>query len=95
MGENNTVLPFPVQVYVGNPNFPPVTPLSYNAKLVVAEDGTMTITVENFSEIFQVYRMESGDTIHIEDFETVPSKSEVLGDAIGNMTVHYRHDERL
>ena len=95
LGENNTVLPFPVQVYVGNPNFPPVTPLSYNAKLVVDEDGTKTITVENFSEIFQIVSMSSGDTIHIKDYAEVPSKSETLGDTIGNMTVKYRHDKRI
>lgn len=93
--ENNVVLP--AQVYVGNPNFPPITPLSYNAKLVVDENGKMTVTIENFNEIFQLISIEDGDNIKILEKEYASCEPSDSIKALVGALIKYpiRHEQRI
>lgn len=99
LGADNDVLEG-MQVFLGNPNFPPLTPLSYNAKLVVDENKKMTLTLENFSEIFQIVSMEDGTDVHIKEryytkSETDSAKKLVSTINGGVITPKFRHDDRI
>lgn len=99
LGDNNDVLEG-MQVYLGNPNFPPLTPLSYNAKLVVDENKKMTLTLENFSEVFQIVSMEDGTDVHIKDRFYTKSETDSAKEIVGKInngiiTPQFRHEERI
>lgn len=59
-GKDNVVLDG-VTAYLTNPNLPPLTPLQDNAKLVVDQDGKMTLTITNLNGIFALVNIEAGD----------------------------------
>lgn len=94
LGDNNEVLPG-VQVYLGNPNFPPILPLSYNAKLVVDKDKKMTITIEHFSEIFQIVSMSDGEDIHIKEIGYTKSETDSAKATVNGLNAQFRHENRI
>lgn len=75
LGKNNAVLSG-VQVYLTNTDLPPVEALKQNAMLTVNNDGTMSLSVENFSPIFTLQNLEDGDDVHITKKEITTSKLE-------------------
>lgn len=64
LGKNNAVLPG-VQVYLTNTELPPVEALKQNGVLTINNDGTMSLSIENFSPIFTLQNIEDGSDVHI------------------------------
>ena len=66
-GEDNEVLKGVTAYLSNNINFPPTTSLEYNGKLVIGEDGSLTLTVKNLNNIFTLQNIDSGDNVEILD----------------------------
>lgn len=64
LGKNNAVLSG-VQVYLTNTDLPPVEPLKQNGLLTVNNDGSMELSIENFSGIFTLQQIEDGTDVHV------------------------------
>lgn len=64
LGKNNAVLSG-VQVYLTNTDLPPVEIVKQNGVLTVNNDGSMELSIENFSAIFTLQQLEDGSDVHI------------------------------
>ena len=93
-GANNVILPG-VQVFLGNPDLPPVSGLTYNGKLVVDKDKKMTLTLEHFNSIFQIVDMQDGEYVHIQSKEYVINDKAQFDNLLCEGNYNMRHDERV
>lgn len=58
--------PIGVNVYLGDTNFPPISPQNLNATLVVDDTGGMKLTIPVKQEIFTLQEIGDGEGIHVE-----------------------------
>ncbi len=65
-GKDNDVLQ-DTTAYLTNLKVPPLEPITNNAKLVIAENGEMTLTVQNFNSVFTLQGIENGDGVEIQE----------------------------
>ncbi len=58
-----------LQVYIASSKFPPAFPASYNAELMVSEDGKLTLSVplagQTANDIFTIQNIESGSNLRV------------------------------
>ena len=58
--------PIGVNVYLGDTNFPPISPQNLNATLVVDDEGGMKLTIPVKQEIFTLQEIGDGEGVHVE-----------------------------
>ncbi len=74
LGKNNQILPG-IQVYLSNTQVPPTSPQKDNAYLVVGEDGSLTLTLDEFNQVFAQLDIQSGRDVKVEELRYVDAET--------------------